>query len=387
MDAAFWNGRKVFITGHTGFKGSWLSLWLERLGADVAGYALDPPTKPSFFQAARVAENITDLRGNVRDMPAMRSALAHEQPEVVFHLAAQPLVRAAYAQPVETFATNVLGTISLLEAVRQVDSVRAVVVVTSDKCYENQEWHWGYRETDSLGGHDPYSASKACAEIATAAWRRSFLSTGGRTVGVATARAGNVLGGGDWADDRLVPDAVRTILAGKAMVVRRPKAVRPWQHVLEPLHGYLLLAERLHAEPERWSSGWNFGPADESVSVGQLLDHFFSAWGAGRWLPEPTASGPHEAGLLRLDCSKARSLLGWRPVLGLQETVALTADWFRRAIAGAGPIEKSRAGKLELSWPDMREFTLEQIDRYHETAGIQALPASPQPAASRLQAA
>lgn len=360
MDAQFWMGRKVFITGHTGFKGSWLSLWLERLGADVAGFSLEPPTTPSLFHAARVGENIADLRGNIRDMPAMRSALAHEQPEVVFHLAAQPLVRASYGEPVETFATNVLGTISLLEAVRQVDSIHAVVVVTSDKCYENQEWHWGYRETDTLGGHDPYSASKACAELATAAWRRSFLSTAARTVGVATVRAGNVIGGGDWAVDRIVPDAVRAIAAGKPLVVRRPQAIRPWQHVLEPLRGYLTLAERLFAEPERWSSAWNFGPSDDdSVPVGSLLDRFYSAWGAGSWLAESAVTGPHEAGLLRLDCSKARSVLGWRPALGLNEAVAMTAEWYRR-------------GNSSDESADMRGFTLEQIERYEQAAGVRA---------------
>ena len=264
--------------------------------------------------------------------PRCKPLFRARRPEVVFHLAAQPLVRASYVEPVETFATNVLGTVHLLEAVRQVESVRAVVVVTSDKCYENQEWHWGYRETEPLGGHDPYSASKACAELATAAWRRSFLSASGRQVGVATARAGNVLGGGDWAADRIVPDAVRAILAGKPLVVRRPQAVRPWQHVLEPLCGYLTLAERLHAEPQRWSSAWNFGPADaDTVPVKELLDRFFAQWGEGSWHAESEAAGPHEAGLLRLDCSKARTLLGWRMALGLDQTVALTAEWYRRA--------------------------------------------------------
>ena len=365
MDAAFWSGRKVFVTGHTGFKGSWLSLWLQRLGAIVAGYALDPPTEPSLFRSAGVAEQMTDLRGDVRDLAALQATMAAEEPEVVFHLAAQPLVRASYAQPVDTFATNVLGTVHLLEAVRHVESVRSVVVVTSDKCYENQEWHWGYRETEPLGGHDPYSASKACAELATAAWRRSFLSVVGRPVGVATARAGNVVGGGDWAGDRIVPDAVRAILSGKPLVVRRPNAVRPWQHVLEPLCGYLTLAERLHAEPERVSSAWNFGPSDEdAVPVNELLDCFFNHWGAGSWRSEADAAGPHEAGLLRLDCSKARTMLGWHMALGLDQTVALTADWYRRATAAQD---------------DPRQLTLEQINFYEQSARIQSsahLPSS-----------
>jgi len=375
MDAAFWSGRKVFLTGHTGFKGSWLSLWLQRLGAIVAGCALDPPTEPSLFQSARVGEQLTDLRGDVRDLPALQAALSAERPEVVFHLAAQPLVRASYIQPVETFATNVLGTVHLLEAVRHVESVRAVVVVTSDKCYENQEWHWGYRETEALGGHDPYSASKACAELATAAWRRSFLSAGGRQVGVATARAGNVLGGGDWAADRIVPDAVRAILAGRPLVVRRPQAVRPWQHVLEPLCGYLTLAEKLHAEPERWSSAWNFGPADvDTVPVKELLDRFFAHWGEGSWQTESETAGPHEAGLLRLDCSKARTLLGWRMALGLDQTVAMTAEWYRRATALHKVV-------------DIRQLTLEQIEFYEQAAGVRPLHTSPlNRAAQRLAA-
>jgi len=364
MDAGFWSGRKVFLTGHTGFKGSWLSLWLQRLGADVAGYALSSPTEPSLFRSAGVAEQMTDLRGDVRDLPALQTAMAAEEPEVVFHLAAQPLVRASYARPVDTFATNVLGTVHLLEAVRHVESVRAVVVVTSDKCYENQEWHWGYRESEALGGHDPYSASKACAELATAAWRRSFLpAASGRQIGVATARAGNVLGGGDWASDRIVPDAVRAILAGKPLVVRRPQAVRPWQHVLEPLCGYLMLAERLHAEPQLWSSAWNFGPSDEdTVPVKDLLGRFFAHWGNGSWQAESENAGPHEAGLLRLDCSKARTVLGWRMALKLDETVALTAEWYRRAMAG-----QTSTGQAPL---DLRQLTLEQIDRYEQSAGI-----------------
>jgi CDP-glucose 4,6-dehydratase len=375
MDAAFWSGRKVFLTGHTGFKGSWLSLWLQRLGASVSGYALEPPTEPSLFRSAHVGEQMSDLRGDVRDLPALQATLSAARPEVVFHLAAQPLVRASYAQPVETFATNVLGTVHLLEAVRHVESVRAVVVVTSDKCYENQEWHWGYRESEALGGHDPYSASKACAELATGAWRRSFLSSSGRQVGVATARAGNVLGGGDWAADRIVPDAVRAILAGKPLVVRRPQAVRPWQHVLEPLCGYLTLAERLHAEPQRWSSAWNFGPADEdTVPVRELLDRFFAHWGEGSWQAESEAVGPHEAGLLRLDCSKARTLLGWRVALGLDQTVALTAEWYRRATSVSEAV-------------DLRQLTLEQIDHYEQAAGVRPSHRSPpNRAAQRLAA-
>jgi CDP-glucose 4,6-dehydratase len=397
MDAAFWLSRKVFLTGHTGFKGSWLSLWLQRLGAKVAGFALDPPTDPSLFQSARVAEAMTDLRGDVRDLPALQAALSRERPEVVFHLAAQPLVRASYAQPVETFATNVLGTVHLLEAVRHVDSVRAVVVVTSDKCYENQEWPWGYRESEALGGHDPYSASKACAELATAAFRRSFLSASiqGRQIGVASARAGNVVGGGDWATDRILPDAVRAILSGNPLVVRRPHAIRPWQHVLEPLCGYLMLAEKLHAEPHRWSSAWNFGPADDdTVPVKELLDRFFAHWGGGSWQSASETTGPHEAGLLRLDCSKARTLLGWRMAMGLDKTVALTAQWYRRATAGQTLPGQASAGqtsagqnKSHQSIADPRQLTLEQIEFYEQAAGIRPLDRSPvKPLAQRRAA-
>ncbi|HEX3999625.1 MAG TPA: CDP-glucose 4,6-dehydratase [Pirellulales bacterium] len=389
MDSQFWSGRRVFLTGHTGFKGSWLSLWLERMDAQVSGFALDPPPEPSLFRAARVGEAMTDLRGDVRNLSALGSALAEQQPEVVFHLAAQPLVRASYAQPVETFATNVFGTVHLLEAIRHVESVRAVVVVTSDKCYENQEWHWGYRETEPLGGHDPYSASKACAELVTAAWRRSFLSAERRPIGVATARAGNVLGGGDWAEDRIVPDAVRSILAGKPLVVRRPRAIRPWQHVLEPLHGYLMLAERLYAEPQRWSSAWNFGPADnDTVAVGELLDRFFAAWGNGAWQAESTEIGPHEAGLLRLDCSKARSLLGWRMAMDLDDAVAMTADWYRHATAGgsSGQTGARSANQAVATTVDHRQLTLDQIERYERSAGIHAPQRSPSHPATRRAA-
>ena len=348
MDAAFWAGRKVFVTGHTGFKGAWLSLWLERLGCETTGFALDPPTEPSLFDSAAVARGMNDVRGDVRDLAALSAALAVAKPEFVFHLAAQPLVRTSYAEPVETFATNVLGTVHLLEAVRHVPSVRAVVVVTSDKCYENREWPWGYRETAPLGGHDPYSASKACAELAAAAYRRSFFET----VGIGTVRAGNVLGGGDWAVDRIVPDAVRAVARGETLVVRRPNAVRPWQHVLEPLSGYLALAERLYAEPSTWSGPWNFGPRDDdAVPVRRLLDLLLKHWGSGSWRAETSASDPHEANLLRLDCSQARTRLGWRPALTLDETIGMTAKWYRQAVEGA-------------SVAKLRRLTLAQIEHY-----------------------
>jgi CDP-glucose 4,6-dehydratase len=354
MDAAFWSGRRVLITGHTGFKGSWLALWLSRLGADVAGFALAPPTEPSLFTSARVADGIVDLRGDVRDLTRLRVALAEHEPEVIFHLAAQPLVRLSYAQPVDTFATNVMGTVNLLEAARHAESVRSIVLVTSDKCYENKEWVWGYREHEAMGGHDPYSASKGCAELAAVAYRRSFFSAHDCQTGVATVRAGNVIGGGDWAADRLLPDAVRALSAGRTVIARRPNSVRPWQHVLEPLRGYIMLAQRLLEEPHEWSGGWNFGPRDDdAIAVGELLELFVRHWGSGRWQPEPGLSGPHEARLLRLDSSKAREQLGWRPSLELTEAVRLTAEWYRHAAAGA---------------TDLRELTCQQIDHYEAKA-------------------
>jgi CDP-glucose 4,6-dehydratase len=357
MDASFWIGRKVFITGHTGFKGSWLALWLQQLGASVVGFALDPPTAPSLFAAARVADGMIDLRGDVRDLGLLRSAIAAHQPEIVFHLAAQPLVRQSYAQPVETFAANVMGTAHLLEAVRQTKSVRAVVAVTSDKCYENKEWLWGYREEEPMGGHDPYSASKGCAELVAAAYRRSYFAATECRAGIATARAGNVIGGGDWALDRVLPDAVRALAQGQPFVSRRPTSVRPWQHVLEPLRGYVTLAERLHSEPREYGEAWNFGPRDEdAVPVAELLDRFVGHWGSGSWHAEPTLNGPHEAKLLRLDSAKAHHRLGWHLALELDEAIELTADWYRRAGNGALSI-------------DVRELTCQQIQHYEMKAG------------------
>ena len=308
MNPAFWRNKQVLVTGHTGFKGGWLALWLQKLGAHVAGYALPPLSQPNLFIAAEIAAGMESFRGDVRDLASIQSVIRRFEPEIVFHLAAQPLVRQSYEQPVETFATNVLGTINLLEAVRPVDTVRAVVVVTSDKCYEQGQRPC--RESDILGGHDPYSASKGCAELATSAYRRSFLAE--RGIGVATVRAGNVIGGGDWAADRILPDAVRAIERGLPLAVHHPHAVRPWQHVLEPLAGYLLLAERLHADPQRWASAWNFGPsAEECFTVAELLDLLFERWGDGRWVSHPDARQLHETATLRLDATKARKRLGW----------------------------------------------------------------------------
>lgn len=345
MMSGFWSGKRVMLTGHTGFKGGWLSLWLQRLGADVHGYSLPAPTSPSLFDAARVAEGITHVEGDIRDRAHLTAGMAEAQPDIVFHLAAQALVRQSYRDPVETMTSNVVGTMNLLEAVRNTPSVKAVVVITSDKCYENREWFWPYRENEALGGRDPYSASKACAEIVTASWRDSFLKE--RGVAIATTRAGNVIGGGDWAADRLVPDALRAWQDGVPLQVRYPHSVRPWQHVLEPLSGYLMLAERLCAG--QGAEAWNFGPADADVRpVGKLLDSLAGIWGEGAsWRPDALGH-PHEAGLLRLDSSKARMVLGWRPRLDIEQALEWVVDWQRAWLSGA----------------DMRAFTLDQIENY-----------------------
>jgi CDP-glucose 4,6-dehydratase len=346
----FWRDRSVFVTGHTGFKGGWLATWLADLGARVVGYALTPNTTPSYFERCALADRITSHLGDVTDATALASAVATARPSVVFHLAAQPLVRRSYTAPVKTFATNVLGTVHLLEAVRQTASVEAVVVVTSDKCYENRERPDGYREDEPLGGRDPYSASKAAAELVTAAYRRSFFTRGPR---VATARAGNVIGGGDWAGDRLVPDTMRSLVRGETVRVRNPAAVRPWQHVLEPLGGYLMLAQRL-TESEAFAEAWNFGPREEdAVPVAALVELLLARWDGGRWEAAPEEEPPHEAGLLRLDWTKANERLGWRPVLTLKEAAEFTVAWYRAAAV------TTAARRLH-------ELSLEQIRQYEK---------------------
>jgi CDP-glucose 4,6-dehydratase len=344
-----WQGRRVLLTGHTGFKGGWLGLWLARLGAQIRGYALAPATEPNLFTTAGVGSVLDDVRGDLLDRVRLEAAVQEFAPEVVFHLAAQPLVRRSYADPVDTYATNVMGTAHLLEAVRKTPSVRAVVCVTTDKCYENREWVWPYRETDPLGGHDPYSSSKACAEIVSAAYRSSFFSVEDGRVALATARAGNVIGGGDWSEDRLIPDLIRGFCAGKPVLIRRPQAIRPWQHVLEPLHGYILLAEQLLSGEQRFATAFNFGPADdESWTVERIADSLAAGWGDGaKWIAGADP-GVHEAGLLRLDASKARALLGWQPRLGLQSALEWTLRWHREYTSGR----------------DMRQPTLQQIEEY-----------------------
>ena len=351
VTSAFWRHRSVFVTGHTGFKGGWLATWLLDLGARVTGYALAPHTTPSYFARCGLAERLTTHLADVRDAVALPAALAAARPSVVFHLAAQPIVRRSYRAPLETISINVLGTSTLLEAVRHTPSVEAIIVVTSDKCYENRERHEGYREDDPLGGHDPYSASKAAAELVAAAYRRSFFAPGGP--GLATVRAGNVIGGGDWAADRLVPDAIRALVQGEPIRVRNPAAVRPWEHVLEPLGGYLLLAEHLAGNPA-FAGAWNFGPREgDAVCVGTLADLIVGQWDGARWESKPETDAPHEAGLLRLDWSKARTRLGWHPGLTIKEAVELTVGWYR---AAAGPAS-ARA---------MYDLSIEQIHLYQQ---------------------
>ena len=343
-----WQGRRVLVTGHTGFKGSWLSLWLAEAGAEVTGFALAPATKPSLFDAARIESCVTHRVGDVRDMAAVQAVFEQARPEVVFHLAAQPLVRLSYQQPLETYATNVMGTAHVLEAARQAGGVKAIVCVTSDKCYENREWAWAYRESDPLGGHDPYSSSKGCAEIVTAAYRSSYFDKSDPWTGLASVRAGNVIGGGDWAQDRLIPDIVRAASARATLHIRAPHAVRPWQHVLEALHGYMLVAERLLAGERRSADAWNFGPFDDDAQpVSYIVDHMVAALGGPGWEIAP-GDHPHEAGLLRLDSAKARAELGWRPVLGLTEALNWIALWHRAFARGE----------------NARDITVEQIKVY-----------------------
>lgn len=348
----FWNQRRVLVTGHTGFKGAWLSLWLHAKGAKVTGFALPPPTTPSLFQAARVSELVDSRLGDIRELTPLLETVRDCRPEVIFHLAAQALVRPSYEEPVETYATNVMGTVHVLEAVRQVGGVRAVVVVTSDKCYENREWLWGYRENEAMGGRDPYSSSKGCAELVTAAYRSSFFA-GGETA-IATARAGNVFGGGDWAADRLVPDMLKGFASGTPVTLRNPDAIRPWQHVLEPLSGYLLLAQGLVNQGRQLADAWNFGPDRSSeVTVADVASQLRQLWGSGTLELAEQRTGPHEAGLLRLDSSKVAAHLGWRPRLSLHQALALTADWHRQ-FAGAPQTAK--------------ELTLAQIALYDSLA-------------------
>lgn len=344
----------MFLTGHTGFKGGWLSLWLQSLGAEVHGYALNPPTEPNLFSIAEVGKHMaSSVIADIRDADALRHAMQAARPEIVFHLAAQPLVRYSYDQPAETYAVNVMGTVHLLEAVRATSGVKAVVNVTTDKCYENREWLWGYRENEPMGGFDPYSSSKGCAELVTAAYRNSFFqpSTVNRqpSPAVATARAGNVIGGGDWAADRLIPDIMRAIIQGNPVNIRNPHAIRPWQHVLEPLSGYLSLAQKLYEEGAVYAEGWNFGPHDEDARPVQwIVERLTKSWGEGaNWVLDGGAH-PHEAHGLKLDCAKAKARLDWHPRWPLEGALGAIVDWHRAYQDGK----------------DMRVFSLGQIRQY-----------------------
>jgi len=332
----FWRGRRVLVLGNTGFKGSWLSLWLYRLGARVCGLSLAPPTEPSLFALAGLHRLVPTVLGDIRNLEVVRETMQAKQPEIVFHLAAQPLVRLSYREPVETYATNVMGTVHVLEAVRSAPSVRGLVVVTSDKCYENHEWPWAYRETEAMGGHDPYSSSKGCAELVVSAYRRSFFAGAcERNVGVATARAGNVIGGGDWAEDRLLPDCMKALSDGRRIEVRSPHAVRPWQHVLEPLRGYLRLAECLDADAAQFADAWNFGPVeDDARPVSSLVSQVVEQWGQGAAWCVASADARHETTWLKVDASRARMKLGWAPQLRLDQALAWTVEWHRRLNAG-----------------------------------------------------
>lgn len=352
MSEQFWSGKKVFITGHTGFKGGWMSLWLTSLGAQVKGYALAPSTTPSFFESVGLAELVESEIGDVRDAAALAASVSGFEPDVVIHMAAQPLVRYSFDEPLETFEVNVMGTANLLQAIRGVASVRSVVNVTTDKCYENKEWHWAYRENEPLGGYDPYSASKACSELVTSAYRQSFFNPEDyrdHQCGVASARAGNVVGGGDWSPDRLLPDILRDFSNHQPVAIRNPHSIRPWQHVLEPLSGYLLLAQNLVSRGAEYSQAWNFGPDESGAkSVGDLVAEMVALWGGDAAWTSDDRSHPHEAQYLKLDCSKARNELGWHPRWDISQTLEAVVEWHQAFLAGE----------------NMREYSLAEIKRY-----------------------
>lgn len=331
IDTNFWNGKKVFITGHTGFKGSWLCLWLHRMNARISGYALHPPTNPSLFHLAKVDQFMKSTIADIRDADLLTNTMVAEQPNIVIHMAAQPLVRDSYKIPVETYATNVMGTVNLLEAVRHCKSVRAVINVTTDKCYENKEWVWAYRENEALGGYDPYSSSKACSELVTSAYRNSFFNPehyAKHRVGLASVRAGNVIGGGDWAIDRLIPDCIRAILKGETVLIRNPFAVRPWQHVLEPLSGYMILAQKLYKDGVEYAQAWNFGPDErDAETVEWVVRNLCAKWKRGATYKVDDGLHPHEAHYLKLDCSKSKSGLGWFPKWSLGKALDSIVEW------------------------------------------------------------
>ena len=352
VKSKFWQGKKVLITGHTGFKGGWLSLWLQEMGSKVIGLALDPPTNPNLFDQANVAENMLSLKADIRELDPLKKIFQDQKPEIVFHLAAQSLVRYSYLEPVETYQTNVIGSLNILEAIKYVNSVRSVVMVTTDKCYDNQEWVWGYRENEPMGGHDPYSSSKGCAELLIASFRDSFFPNHAfekHKTGIASVRAGNVIGGGDWAEDRLIPDIFRAIKNRTTVRVRNPNAIRPWQHVLEPLSGYLMLAEKLYKNGDKYAEAWNFGPKEEDTkTVEWIINRISKQLGEEtRWTYDD-GDHPHEANYLKLDCSKAHNILLWKPKWSLDQALIKIIEWYRD----------------ELTGKNVKEKTLSQINEY-----------------------
>ena len=348
IDPTFWKNKRVFITGHTGFKGSWLSLWLQTLGAEVKGFALEPPSSPALFDVAIVAEGMESTLGDIREADSVASSMRDFNPDILIHMAAQPLVKLSYREPVQTYATNVMGTVHVLEAARRCSNLRCIVNVTTDKCYENREWEWGYRESEPMGGHDPYSNSKGCAELVTSSYRKSFFNTP-ESPALASARAGNVIGGGDWAEDRLIPDILRAFESNELVTVRNPDSTRPWQHVLEPLSGYLVLAQQLWQNGSSVAEGWNFGPREEDArAVNWILDHMVESWGeqAGWTLDEKVHA--HEAKFLKLDISKAHNRLQWSPSWGLETTLVKIISWHKAWMAGE----------------DMQERCINEINQY-----------------------
>ncbi|HRY30147.1 MAG TPA: CDP-glucose 4,6-dehydratase [Elusimicrobiota bacterium] len=356
VNTQFWHGKRVFITGHTGFKGSWLCLWLHSLGAKVTGYSLKPPTRPSLFELARVGKLVKSVHGDVRDGTHLKKVMSAARPEIAFHMAAQPLVRESYKNPIETYETNVLGTVNFLEAVRHATGLHAVVNVTTDKCYENREWVWGYREDEPMGGHDPYSNSKACSELVTASFRSSFFNPKDyrrHQVALASARAGNVIGGGDWAEDRLIPDCIRAILKGEKVLIRNPNSIRPWQHVLEPLNGYLTLAQKLHTDGPHYAEGWNFGPDESDAKpVLWIVKRLCALWNNDAGYRIDRRKHPHEANYLKLDCSKAKTRLGWQPRWNLEYAIDHIVEWTESYVAQT----------------DLQKVCLAQIKDYETTS-------------------
>jgi CDP-glucose 4,6-dehydratase len=357
VDPAFWRGKRVFLTGHTGFKGGWMSLWLASMGAKLAGYSLQPSTQPNLFETANIAPLLEENHiGDICDREKLTAAIVGFRPDVVIHMAAQALVRPSYTAPVETYATNVMGTVHVLDAIRQCKTVRAAVMVTSDKCYQNNEWPWGYRENEPMGGYDPYSNSKGCAELVTSAYRQSFFPAeryADHGVAIASGRAGNVIGGGDWSADRLVPDAVAAFQKGTPLMIRSPGAIRPWQHALEPISGYLVLAQALADQGPAFCGGWNFGPNDtDARSVREVVELVIDKWGGPASWQQDGAEQPHEANFLKLDCSKAKQHLGWTPSWDLSKAIEATVAWHRARMSGE----------------DMQQVCLAQIQSYSDAA-------------------